>query len=321
MDTLIEWFQGAQAALFEACVMPLLQGLGLAAWAADAFNGTAWLLAGLLQLAFIALGLGALERWRPVEHWPDARATRVDLIYTLIQRLGLMRLALFFTLDPAVDALAAQGRLWGWQPWHLDGLWPGVSDQPWLAFALYLLVFDFAGYWLHRAQHAWEPWWALHALHHSQRQMGRWADNRNHFLDDGLGAAAFALLGLLLGTEPAQFMAITLITQTFESLQHANVRLHFGPLERLWVSPRFHRQHHAIGLGHESAGPGSLGGHNFGVLLPWWDQLFGTAHFGPTTPPTGIRDQLPEGGARDYGAGLWNQQALGLRRLWQALHR
>ncbi|MBH9577901.1 sterol desaturase family protein [Inhella proteolytica] len=323
MDSLIdapfELFDRAQQALFEALVLPLVQALGLASVAGEAFSGTGWLLAGLLQLGFIAVVLGALERWRPVERWTDRRPVRVDFVYTLIQRLGLFRLGLFFTLDPLVDALAVQGRLWGWQPWHLDGLWPGVSDQPWIAFALYLVVFDFAGYWLHRAQHAWNWWWALHALHHSQRQMGRWTDNRNHFLDDFLGAALFALLGLLLGTEPAQFMAITLLTQTFESLQHANARLHFGPLERLWVSPRFHRLHHAIGLGHEAAGPGTLGGHNFGVLLPWWDQLFGTARFEEVFPPTGIRDQLPEAGGRDYGGGLWAQQMLGLQRLWSAL--
>jgi len=314
---LTELFDRAQQAVFEALVLPLVQALGLASVAGEAFAGAGWLLAGLLQLAFIALVLGALERWRPVEAWRDPQPMRVDLVYTLIQRLGLFRLALFFTLDPLVDALAAQGRLWGWQPLHLDGLWPGVSDRPLLAFALYLVVFDLAGYWLHRAQHAWSWWWALHAVHHSQRQMGRWSDNRNHWLDDFIGATLFALLGLLVGAEPAQFMALTLVTQTFESLQHANVRLHFGPLERLWVSPRFHRLHHAIGLGHE----GALKGHNFGVLLPWWDQLFGSARFDDIYPPTGIRDQLPEAGARDYGRGLWAQQGRGLQRLWQAVRR
>ena len=31
--------------------------------------------------------------------------------------------------------------------------------------------------------------------------------------------------------------------------------------------------------------------------------------------PTGIRDQLPEQGGRDYGQGFWAQQWLGLKRL------
>ncbi len=111
-------------------------------------------------------------------------------------------------------------------------------------------------------------------------------------------------------------MAVVAITQLLESLSHTNTRLSFGWLgERLLVSPRFHRQHHAIGIGHESHGPGTLGGCNFAVLFPVWDLLFGTARFDGRYEPTGIRDQLPEQGARNYGEGFWAQQWLGLRRL------
>ena len=56
-----------------------------------------------------------------------------------------------------------------------------------------------------------------------------------------------------------------------------------------------------------------LGGCNFGVLLPWWDMLFGTANFELRYDPTGIRDQVEQG--RDYGHGFWSQQWLGLQRL------
>ena len=76
-----------------------------------------------------------------------------------------------------------------------------------------------------------------------------------------------------------------------------------------------HELGHAIGLGHESAGPGTLGGHNFSVLFPVWDVLFGTARFGGRFEPTGLRDQLPEAGGRDYGRGFWVQQWLGVLRL------
>lgn len=102
-----------------------------------------------------------------------------------------------------------------------------------------------------------------------------------------------------------------------QSLQHANARIGFGAFgERLLISPRFHRRHHSIGIGHESEGRGTLGGHNFGVLLPWWDMLFRTADFEPRFDATGVRDQLPEEGAHDYGHGFWHQQWLGLSRLF-----
>lgn len=313
---MMDGFDLVQGWLFETVMQPVIQGLGLASQSAEAYNGVGWFLAGVLQLALIAVGIGALERWRPAEAVTDRAAIRTDWIYSLIHRLGVFRLGLFFALDPIVDALAAQGRMWGWQPWHLDAIWPGVTDIGWVSFLLYLVVFDALGYAVHRAQHRWAWWWALHALHHSQRQMGKWSDSRNHLLDDFIGAAVFAGAALVLGAEPGQFMAIVLLTQCLESLQHANVRLGYGPLERWLVSPRFHRLHHAIGLGHESHGPGSRGGHNYGVLFPWWDRLLRTAVFDHPLQPTGIRDQLD---GRNYGSGFWAQQRLGMQRLWHAL--
>ena len=110
-----EWFANAHQWLFETVMQPAVQALGLASQAGEVFDGTGWLLAGLLQLLFIALVIGALERWRPVEAVADRHAVRIDFAYTLIHRLGFFRLALFFTLDPFIDALAAQGRLWGWR--------------------------------------------------------------------------------------------------------------------------------------------------------------------------------------------------------------
>ena len=61
-----------------------------------------------------------------------------------------------------------------------------------------------------------------------------------------------------------------------------------------------------------------LGGHNFGVLLPWWDMLMGTANFELRYDPTGIRDQVEpdaHGRVRDYGKRLLVQQWLGICRL------
>jgi sterol desaturase/sphingolipid hydroxylase (fatty acid hydroxylase superfamily) len=51
------------------------------------------------------------------------------------------------------------------------------------------------------------------------------------------------------------------------------------------------------------------------VLFPWWDTLFGTLHMDGRYEPTGVRDQLPQEGGRDYGRGFWMQQWLGLMRL------
>jgi sterol desaturase/sphingolipid hydroxylase (fatty acid hydroxylase superfamily) len=226
---------------------------------------------------------------------------------------------MFFVLQPVFDDLFGSLRAAGWGSTHLDELWPGLTDIPWVAFAIYLVVLDLVGYFIHRGQHGFKWWWALHSLHHSQRQMTMWSDNRNHLLDDILHDTIIVIVAQLIGVAPGQFIAIVAFTQLSQSLQHANLRLGFGPIgDRLWISPRFHRTHHSIGIGHESDGPRTLGGHNFGVLLPWWDMLLRTSDFSRRHDATGIRDQVEpdaQGRLRDYGTGFWAQQWLGLKRL------
>ncbi len=312
MGALVDLFGTAQQWLFERAMQPLLFGLGMGNLLEDGYAATGWLLVGLLQIAVMLTLFAALERWRPVEAVSDRAAVRVDVIYTLIHRLGLVRVVLFLTLGPLWDGLAGQLRVAGLSTFSVDGLWPGVTDVAWVSFVIYLLLFDAVDYAIHRAQHRFGWWWQLHALHHSQRQMTMWSDNRNHLLDDVLRDSIFVAVALLLGVPPAQFVAVVAVMQLMESLSHANVRLSFGPLERVFVSPRFHRQHHAIGIGHESNGPGTLGGCNFAVLFPLWDLLFRSARFDGGTEPTGVRDQLQ---GRDYGRGFWAQQWLGLKRL------
>jgi len=314
MELITTLFTDAQAWLFETLLQPVMFNLGLGNFLVDGYDATGWLLVGVVQLVLMVGVIGQLERWRPVEPVRDRSAVRTDVIYTLIHRLGLFRLVLFFTLDPMFDQLFGALRVAGWHAFQLDAMWPGVTDLPWVSLLLYLVVLDALNYWLHRAQHQWEWWWRLHALHHAQQQVTMWSDNRNHLLDDVIHAVVFVVVSQLIGIAPGQFVAIVAFTQLSESFQHANVRLWFGSMgERLWVSPRFHRLHHAIGIGHESQGRGTLGGYNFGVLLPWWDMMFGTANFELRFDPTGVRDQVERG--RDYGQGFWSQQWLGLKRL------
>jgi sterol desaturase/sphingolipid hydroxylase (fatty acid hydroxylase superfamily) len=316
----IDWFAVAQGWLFESLVEPFLYQTGLGAYTEDAFEGTEWFLTGLCELAALFLVLRPLEALLPAQKLGDRYARWNDFLYTLIHRLGLFSVAVFFTLDPVVDHFAGLLRLEGVHPFNLEALLPAMS--PAASFLLYLVVLDFFEYWFHRAEHQFNWWWGLHSLHHSQRDLNLWSDNRNHLLDDLLKDIYLALIALAIGVAPAQYVMLVSVSRALQSLQHANVRLHFGWLgERLLVSPRFHRTHHAIGLGHEAA-DGSLGGCNYGTLLPLWDIVFRTANFAPGYAATGIRDQLQRVDAngmtvpgRDYGRGFWRQQWLGLKRM------
>ncbi|MET0210763.1 MAG: sterol desaturase family protein [Burkholderiaceae bacterium] len=316
MDWFTDLFGQAQQALFEGVVQPIVFHLGYGNLLEDAFDATGWLLVGVIQIVIMLAVIGSLQRWRPAEPVKDRGAIRVDVLYTLVHRLGLFRLAMFFSLDPVFDTFAGQLRMWGVPTFQLDSVWPGVTDEAWVSFVIYLLVFDLLAYWLHRAQHHFTWWWGLHALHHSQQQMTMWSDNRNHLLDDLLVDGAVVLVAKFIGVGPGQFVALVALSQLLENLQHANLRIHFGAIgERLLVSPRFHRLHHSIGIGHETKGRGTLGGHNFAVLFPLWDVIFRTSNFEDRWDPTGVRDQLPEEGGRDYGRGFWRQQWLGLKRM------
>lgn len=335
-------FASAQQGLFETLIEPLAFALGLGNLLEDGFVAAGWLLIGVLQIGVLLAVIGPLQRLWPAEPVRDRAAIRVDVLYTLLHRLGLFKLAMFFSVEGWLTDAIGVLRARGLPTLHLDALWPGVTDRPLVSFVLYLLVFDFIGYWVHRAQHQWDWWWKLHAVHHSQRQMTMWSDDRNHLLDSVLTDAIMVVVAILIGVAPSQFVLLVACTQLLESLQHANLRWSFGRVgERLLVSPRFHRRHHAIGIGHEAraarepgaAGPsqgasaplggsapraaGSVGAHvrgvNFGVLLPCWDALLGSADFSGRYEPTGIRDQVEQG--RDYGRGFWAQQWRGLLRL------
>ncbi|QXZ08323.1 sterol desaturase family protein [Comamonas sp. Y33R10-2] len=322
MDGLIQIFGDVQQRLFEGVVQPFLFHFGMANLLEDGYDATGWLLVGLLQIAIMIAVILPLQRWKPAEPVVDRQAIRVDIIYTLVHRLGLFRIALFFSIDPLWDALMGTLHVWGLPAFHLDNIVPGVTDNAWVSLLLYLVVFDLVEYWIHRGQHGIGWWWKLHALHHSQRQMTMWSDNRNHLLDDVIHGSIIVLVAQFIGVAPGQFVAIVALTQLSESFQHANVRIWFGQWgERLWVSPRFHRRHHTIGIGHEQKAPvrnPKAHGNNFGVLLPWWDMLFGTANFELRYDATGVRDQVQpnaKGQLRDYGRGFWSQQWQGILRL------
>jgi sterol desaturase/sphingolipid hydroxylase (fatty acid hydroxylase superfamily) len=311
IEAMIEGFNALHTWLFEAAVQPLLFALGGMVFQEDAYEATEWFLLGAVQIAVLYAVLRPLEARFPAEAWSDRHGVGVDVIYTLLHRLGGFALFVFLLLTPVVESATRGLRDVGFTPLNLDALWPGVTDIAWVSFLMYLVVLDFVDYVLHRMQHRFAWWWALHALHHSQRRMSFWTDDRNHLLDDLLIDAVKAAVALAIGVEPAQFVGLIIATRVLESLQHANLRWSLGWLGRLIVSPIFHRRHHAIGFGHE----GRTQGCNFAVLFPLWDMLFGTADWRADIEPTGIRDQLPAQGSRDYGRGFWRQQWLGLLRI------
>lgn len=309
MSDITQAFVALQGWLFESVILPALYAFGLMDLAEPAFDATEFVLIGLVQIALVYGVLRPLEAWRPAERWSDRRDVRTDVLYTFLNRLGIVPIAIYALLTPLVDAFDAQLRILGYIPPNLEDLVPALALSPLAAFCAYVLVLDFADYWRHRLQHRLGLWWALHSLHHSQRHMTFWNDDRNHLLDELIAGLWFAGVAFLIGVPPEQFVAAVLFTRFVESLSHVNAQLDFGAIgSRILVGPRFHRTHHAIGVGHEGAHRGC----NFATLFPLWDLVFGTANFSYRGMATGVSDQLL---GRDYGRGFLAQQWLGLKRL------
>jgi sterol desaturase/sphingolipid hydroxylase (fatty acid hydroxylase superfamily) len=311
-DWLTDLWVDSSGAVYEAAVQPALYALGLMAVADRAQEWVDFALLGIVQIAVVYAVCRPLEAARPVEAVTNPGAVLTDVVYTLLARLGLLPLIAFVLLSSAERTLNGWLADTGFVPPTLETLIPGLREAPLLALLLYVVVIDFAEYWRHRFQHMFGWWYALHSVHHAQRQMTFWTDDRNHLLDDAIAAIWLGAVALLIGVPPVQFVLIVMLRQLAESLSHANVRLDYGRIgERILVSPRFHRIHH----GELSAGEH---GRNYAVLLPVWDWIFRTGDFDRSSYPRTGDPDAPEVLAT---GGWFAQQVEGFRGFGRALAR
>ena len=153
-------------------------------------------------------------------------------------------------------------------PLALPSLWP--TQAPLLVQVLLVLVLgDFFEYWLHRGSHAVPMLWRVHAIHHMPTRLHMLKAGRHHILYFPLRALVVWIPLVLIGTPPElvvwQFVGIVLTG----NIDHANIDFRIPRfMHRLLVTPHFHRIHHSADA--------KEGNSNFGVMLPFWDMLFGT---------------------------------------------
>ncbi len=295
----------------QAILLPVLYHFGWMEWEELSFDWALVCVYGMFAVIVTYAVCWPLEYLAPVERWPSKKAVAVDMFYTVVSRVGVLPVVnflLFYQIQVFFSGVLVDH---GFVPPTLETLIPGLFGHPMLTFLIYALILDFADYWRHRLSHGFRAWYALHAVHHAQRQMSFWSDDRNHLLDDVVSFLWFAAIGLAIGIPPLQFPLLILLLRFMESLSHANVKLSFGRIgERLLVSPRFHRLHHAL----RAAGSTSC---NYGAVFPYWDMLFRTADFSDLYLPTGDA-RAPEAMATgSYFAQQWS----GLKHFCSALAR
>ena len=215
-----------------------------------------------------AIGLGALERLRPAV--PGQRTLR----------RGLALDVAFSFLVPVIIYPAVYGLILLFR--HTQGLRGPLGQLDFtVQVILAVVIGDFVAYWKHRLLHT-RLLWPFHAAHHSSVEVDWWSNERVHPVESVINATLQAVTLVMFGFAPAAIGLAVAIRQTYSAFTHANVRLSFGPLGWLFVSPHSHRWHHSD----EPA----MAGRNFANMLAVLDVLGGTWMVPETQPEAyGIR--------------------------------
>lgn len=183
----------------------------------------------------------------------------------LVDALWLV-VAMLFALAAPAYVLITQQLFEAYLPFlRIDALaaWP-----PWARFVTALLVSDFVHYAGHLVRHRVPAFWFFHAIHHSQKELNMFTENRIHPFDVFIRHVMTFVPILMVEPSAPNIVAIVWIRFWHVRLVHANVRSNFGILRYVLVTPQSHRVHHSSDPEHQN--------HNFGITFSLWDHLFGT---------------------------------------------
>jgi sterol desaturase/sphingolipid hydroxylase (fatty acid hydroxylase superfamily) len=170
---------------------------------------------------------------------------------------------------------------------YLHGHGPIATLPLWVQAVLYLVAADFLLYWSHRMFHRGFLW-KYHAVHHASRDVDWISAARFHPVNLMLGTVAVDIAALVAGVSPDIFLVVGPFNIITSCMVHANLNWTFGRLAPVFVSPVFHRWHHAR----------EVRDVNFSSTFSLWDRMFGTYYMPQGQRPRhyGIDDAaMPEG--------------------------
>ena len=101
----------------------------------------------------------------------------------------------------------------------------------------------------------------------------------------------------MIGFGLDDFFILHLVTIVIGHLNHANVKITYGPLKYILNNPVMHLWHHAKEL------PSGSHGVNYGISLSLWDYLFGTAYI----PHQNANEPLGFENLESFPKTFWNQ--------------
>lgn len=240
-----------------------------------------WAICGVSELCLSSAVCTGIERLWPLTRWEQRNPIASDVTYAFFVRIVLFPLIAYFEYSWLHQQVTGIFQNHAIPVPSLPALFPALKTWPAVTFILNFAVLDFADYWRHRLSHRYGWWYGIHSLHHAEDQMTFWSDDRSHVLEDAITYVWLIAVGLAIGVPPFQFPFLILGFRFLGSISHSNTTLSYGWLgNRVLVSPRFHRTHHAL----QAAGRRN---RNLGTALSLWDVLFATARFQDDTVETG----------------------------------
>ncbi len=223
-------------------------------------------------LIALLLGVLALERvWAHDPGWNENHGDlRADLGFAAIVRApDMLASALGHALAAALASLS-----------------PRVSTLPLAAqFFGVLLAADFGKYLMHRLSHHHPTLWRFHAVHHAAERLYVLNGLRIHPVNLLWYAAFDVTLPLVLGIDPRVLVVLATLRGVVSIVQHANLRLAFGPLGYVFSTNELHRFHHSAILEESRS--------NYGSTFIVWDLLFGSYRSGGAPRAVGLGEHAP----------------------------
>lgn len=142
----------------------------------------------------------------------------------------------------------------------------------WIQLLVFFVVTDFIQWFTHVMLHKYEFLWRFHKVHHSVEEMGFAAHLRYHWMENIFYTPMkYIVVMLFFGFEPASAFIVYYISIAIGHLNHANIKLTYGPLKYIFNNPVMHLWHHSYALPKDRKK-----GVNFGISLSVWDYIFGT---------------------------------------------
>lgn len=265
----------SETRLASRLVFPLILGGALAAaLGLEPLLGAPLALLVSQGTAAVAI-LVAEHLWPFRREWNRSHGDLVtDVCHAVVSGIGTAQIMRPLLLAGGVAIAGALSRELG------VGLWP-TGWHPLLQLAVALVIVELPQYWLHRWQHEHDWLWRFHAVHHSAPRLYWLNAARFHPVDLGLLYAVGYVPLILLGCPESTIMLFALFDAVFGMLQHSNVDVRLGPLNRVFSMAEPHRWHHSLVM--EEANT------NYGSNLIVWDLVFGTFFLpGDREPPARI---------------------------------